>query len=58
MWLFPWLSYLAVAAIVGILAAMAFTPASFGQFAASMGVLAVALLAFLILRRGRTAATG
>ena len=57
MWLFPWGSYLAVAAIIGILAAMAFTPTSFGQFAASMGVLAAALLAFLLLRRGKTAAT-
>jgi L-asparagine transporter-like permease len=53
MWLFPWASYVAVAAIVGILAAMAFIPSSFAQFAASMGVLAIALLAFLLLRRGR-----
>jgi L-asparagine transporter-like permease len=51
MWLFPALSWITVAAIVVILAVMGLTPASRGQFAASMGVLLAALAAFFTLRR-------
>jgi L-asparagine transporter-like permease len=55
MWLFPGLSWVTVAAILGILAVMGLTPASAGQFAASTGVLIAALAAFFILRRPRPA---
>jgi L-asparagine transporter-like permease len=53
MWLFPWLSWFAVAAMVAILAVMGLTPASFHQFLASMAVPLAALAAFFLLRRGR-----
>ncbi len=55
MWLFPWASWFAVAAIVAILAVMGLTASSRGQFAASMAVLAASLLAFLVRRRSRLA---
>ena len=53
MWWFPWLSYLAIAAMVLVLGAMAITPAHFAEFWASMVSIVVALLAYLVLRRGR-----
>lgn len=57
MWLFPWLSWAAVAGMVGLLVAMGFMPALRSQLFASMGVALLALLAYLLLRRrGRPAA--
>ncbi|MGI9170192.1 MAG: amino acid permease [Caulobacteraceae bacterium] len=54
MWIFPFGSYFTVAAIVAILAAMAFTPALRVQLTASLGLLALALLVYFGMRR-RTA---
>jgi GABA permease len=54
-WLFPWGSYLTVAAIVAILAAMAFTAALRTQLTASLGVLVLVLGLYLGLRRRRAA---
>ena len=51
MWFFPFGSYFAVAAILAILAAMAFTPSLRSQLTASLGVLALATGAFYALRR-------
>jgi GABA permease len=58
MWLFPWLSYAAIAAMAGVLIAMAFTPGARQDFNASAVTLAVAIGAYLVvkrLRRPRTA---
>jgi GABA permease len=52
MWFFPWGSYLTVAAIIGILAAMAFTPALASQLIASLGVFALVLGLYFGVRRG------
>lgn len=51
MWLFPWLSWAAVIGIVGLLVAMGFMPALRSQLFASLCVAALAILAFLLLRR-------
>jgi AAT family amino acid transporter/GABA permease len=48
MWLFPWLSYAVVAAIVGVLAAMGADPALRPQLMASAASLAVASMAYLL----------
>jgi len=53
MWLFPGLSYVTVAAIVAILAAMAFTPSLRSQLFATLALLALALACFVVLRRGK-----
>jgi len=53
MWLFPFGSYFTVAAILAILAAMAFTPSLRSQLTASLGVLALAVGAFYLVRRPR-----
>jgi L-asparagine transporter-like permease len=53
MWLFPWLSYVAIAAMLAVLIAMAVTPAHFAEFWASTVSCVIALLAFVVLRRGR-----
>jgi GABA permease len=50
MWLFPWLSWFAVASMAAILAVMALTPSSFHQFAASMAVPGLALAVFLAVK--------
>src|SRR5271170_4396181 len=50
MWLFPWLSYAAIAAMGGVLVAMAFTPAMQQDFKASLVTLAVAVGAYGIKR--------
>ena len=58
MWLFPWLSYAAIAAMAGVLIAMAFTPSARQDFNASALTLAVAIVAYLVvkgLRRQRSA---
>jgi L-asparagine transporter-like permease len=55
MWLFPALSWFTVAAIVGILAAMAFDADLRSQLLASLAVTGAALAAYVVLRRRRTA---
>jgi GABA permease len=56
MWLFPWLSYLAIAGMASVLVAMAFTPSHRAELWSSMISIAVALLAYVVLRRPRAAA--
>jgi GABA permease len=56
MWLFPWLSYAAIASMVLVLAAMAVTPSHFAEFWASAVSIVIALLAFVVFRRGRSPA--
>ena len=53
MWLFPWLSYAAIAAMAAVLIAMAFTPSLQQDFKASWVTLLVAILAYLIVKRAR-----
>jgi GABA permease len=53
MWLFPWLSYVAIAGMLLILIAMALTPTHRAEFWTSAVSIVVALLAFVIFRRGR-----
>jgi L-asparagine transporter-like permease len=53
MWLFPWLSYLAIAGMIAVLVAMAITPARAPEFWTSAGTVAVALAAFMLVRPGR-----
>ncbi|CAJ0819315.1 GABA permease [Ralstonia flaminis] len=56
MWLFPWLSYAVVAAIVGVLVAMGADPVLRPQLMASLASLAVALIAYQLLARRRASA--
>jgi GABA permease len=56
MWMFPWLSYLAIAGMASVIIAMAFTPSHRAEFWTSAISVAVALLAYLVLRRGSAAA--
>jgi GABA permease len=53
MWLFPWLSYLAVAGMLAVLIAMAMTPSHGAEFWTSAVSVAVALAAYGIVRRNR-----
>jgi gamma-aminobutyrate permease len=53
MWLFPWLSYFAIAGMVAVLVAMAFTPALASQLWVSALSAVVALAAYAALRHGR-----
>jgi AAT family amino acid transporter/GABA permease len=53
MWLFPWLSYAAIAAMAGVLIAMALTPALQRDFYVSLITLAVAVGAYLVVQRLR-----
>jgi GABA permease len=53
MWLFPYLSYAAIAAMAAVLIAMAFTPAMQRDFYVSCITLAVAVAAYLIVSRLR-----
>jgi GABA permease len=55
MWFFPWLSYVAIAGMAVVLVAMAFTPSHRAEFWASTISIAVALLAYRVLRHGRAA---
>jgi len=55
MWLFPWLSYLAIAGMLTVLIAMALTPSHRAEFWTSTISIAVALIAYVTFRRGRTA---
>lgn len=58
MWLFPWLSYLGIAGMASVLVAMAFTPSHRAELWTSMISIAVALLAYGVLRRGKPAPAG
>jgi GABA permease len=53
MWWFPWLSYVAIAGMLTVLIAMAFTPSHRAEFWTSAVSIAVALLAYRIFRYGR-----
>jgi GABA permease len=53
MWLFPWLSYAAIAAMGAVLIAMAFTPSLQQDFKFSCITLVVALGAYLVTKRMR-----
>lgn len=55
MWLFPWASYAAVAGMVGVLVAMALTPARVNELIVSVFALAIAVVAYLITRARRGA---
>ena len=56
MWMFPWLSYVAIAGMLLVLVAMALTPSHRREFWASLVSIAVTLLAFAVFRRGRARA--
>jgi len=56
MWLFPWLSYLAIAGMLTVIIAMAFTPSHRAEFWTSTISIAVVLLAYRIFRYGRDGA--
>ncbi|MBV8975684.1 MAG: amino acid permease [Sinobacteraceae bacterium] len=51
MWLFPWLSYLAIAGMLAVLIAMAFTPSHRAEFWTSVISVAVAFSAYALVRR-------
>ena len=51
MWLFPWLSYLAIAGMLLVLVAMALTPSHRAEFWTSVISISIALLAFVAFRR-------
>jgi GABA permease len=53
MWLFPWLSYVAIAGILLVLIAMAVTPTHQAEFWTSAITIAVVLLAYRLLRVNR-----
>jgi len=52
-WFFPWLSYLTIAAMVGVTIAMALTPGLSSQLWFSVLTLAVAVAAYAVVRRRR-----
>jgi L-asparagine transporter-like permease len=54
MWLFPWLSYLAIAGMLAVLVAMAITPARSVEFWTSAVSVAVALAAYALVMRNRS----
>jgi GABA permease len=51
-WLFPWLSWLTIAAMVGVLGAMAFTPSLASQFYASLVCVLVVAMMYGMRRMG------
>jgi GABA permease len=53
MWMFPWLSYLAIAGMLLILIAMALTPSHVDEFRTSIISIAVTLLAYLVVATRR-----
>jgi GABA permease len=57
-WLFPWLSYATIAAMIGVLAAMALTHELASQLYASLVCVAVVLLAYAVRRRRREPTLG
>jgi GABA permease len=57
MWLFPWLSYLAIAGMVGVLIAMALTASLSEELKVSLSSLALVFVAYLVLRARRRSST-
>jgi GABA permease len=57
MWLFPWASYAAIGGMAAVLIAMAFTPSLTEELKVSLISLAVAVLAYLMLRGRRRSLT-
>ena len=57
MWLFPWTSYLAIAAMLGVLAAMAMTPDLSQELWVSLLTAAIALVAFALMLGWRRASS-
>ncbi|HET9388792.1 MAG TPA: amino acid permease [Steroidobacteraceae bacterium] len=53
MWLFPWATYAAIGGMVAILVAMAFTPAHSRELYVSLVALAVAVVAYIVVRARR-----
>ena len=53
MWMFPYLSYAAIAGMAAVLIAMAFTPGQQRDFKFSCITLAVAVIVCLVVRRLR-----
>ena len=49
-WLFPWLSWLTIAAMLGVLVAMAFTPALAAELEASLVAVAIVAGAYIVVR--------
>jgi AAT family amino acid transporter/GABA permease len=57
MWLFPWASYAAIAGMAAVLIAMAFTPSLAHELHVSLVAIAVALIAYFVLRSRRRSMT-
>lgn len=55
-WLFPWLSWLTVVAMLGVLVAMVFTPTLAAELEASLVAVAIVMLAYIARARSRSAA--
>ena len=53
MWLFPYLSFAVIAGMAGVLIAMAFTPGLSRDFKFTCVSLAVAIFAYLVVRKLR-----
>ncbi|MGB5133459.1 MAG: amino acid permease [Steroidobacteraceae bacterium] len=53
MWLFPWLSYLAIAGMIAVLIAMAMTPSHYAEFWTSTTSVLIALAAYAFASRNR-----
>ena len=53
MWFFPWLSYFAIAAMIGVLVAMGFQSNHASELWASLASAAVALVAYFLFRHGK-----
>jgi GABA permease len=58
MWLFPWLSYFAIAGMLAVLVAMAMTPSHVAEFWTSAVSVVVALVAYGVVGRIRPPAAG
>jgi L-asparagine transporter-like permease len=56
MWLFPWLSYATVLGIIGVLIAMALTPAHASELYSSLLVVVIALAAYAVVHRRKARA--
>jgi L-asparagine transporter-like permease len=56
-WLFPWLSWLTIAAMLGVLVAMVFTPTLTAELEASLVAVAVVALAYVVRARSTSPRT-
>jgi len=52
-WLFPWLSYATIAAMIGVMVAMAVTPELASQFYFSLLTLALVVGSYFVFRKPR-----